>query len=99
MSRDKSNSSTIPHNLASLIRGLYGRVARKLKVDPSYVSRVARGERRSEDIEASLERELKRIMSLMKTNRNGASHNGASRNGHQSAGLKSKTNKKERSLA
>ena len=89
MSRDKSNSSTIPYNLASLIRGLYGRVARQLKVDPSYVSRVARGERQSDDIEASLERELKRIMALMKTGRNGASRNGATRKG-----TKTKTKKK-----
>jgi hypothetical protein len=79
MSRDKSNTSTVPYNLASLIRGLYGRVARQLKVDPSYVSRVARGERQSDDIEASLERELKRIMALMKTNHNGNGRNGASR--------------------
>jgi hypothetical protein len=76
MIHDKSNTSTIPYNLASLIRGLYGRVARQLKVDPSYVSRVARGERQSDEIEASLERELKRIMALMKTGRNGAGNNG-----------------------
>jgi hypothetical protein len=62
-----------PTNLASLIRGLYGRVARQLKVDPSYVSRVARGERQSDVIEASLERELKRIMSLV------SGHNGTGR--------------------
>ena len=44
-----------------LYRGLYSRVARKLGVDRSYVSRVARGERRSKDIEAALTSELKRI--------------------------------------
>jgi hypothetical protein len=81
MSRDKRNTSTIPYNLASLIRGLYGRVARKLKVDPSYVSRVARGERQSQEIEVSLERELRRIMTLMKTNHNGNGRNGASHSG------------------
>jgi hypothetical protein len=96
MNSAKRDTSTIPHNLASLIRGLYGRVARQLKVDPSYVSRVARGERQSQEIEASLERELKRIMSLMKTNRNGANHNGAGRNGGSRAKAKSKT--KARSL-
>ena len=95
MSRDTGNASTIPYNLASLIRGLYGRVAKQLKVDPSYVSRVARGERQSDDIEASLERELKRIMAMMKTTRNG---NG--RNGHKSAREKTaKTKTKARSLA
>ncbi len=69
----KSVYKSAPTNLASLIRGLYGRVARQLKVDPSYVSRVARGERQSDVIEASLERELKRIMSLV------SSHNGTGR--------------------
>jgi len=44
-----------------LYRGLYSRVARKLGVDRSYVSRVARGERRSRQIEAALSQELKRI--------------------------------------
>jgi transcriptional regulator with XRE-family HTH domain len=36
-------------------------VARKLGVDRSYVSRVARGERRSERVEAALRAEVKRI--------------------------------------
>jgi hypothetical protein len=76
MARLKSEHKATPTNLASLIRGLYGRVARHLKVDPSYVSRVARGERQSDVIEASLERELKRIMSLV------GNHNGAGRNHH-----------------
>lgn len=76
MSRDKSNVSTTAFNLASLVRGLYGRVARQLDLDPSYVSRVARGERQSEAIEAALEREMKRVMGLAKMNHNGANHNG-----------------------
>jgi len=71
MAGNKVNRNLTPTNLASLIRGLYGRVARQLKVDPSYVSRVARGERRSDEIEASLERELRRIMAMVKTNRKG----------------------------
>jgi transcriptional regulator with XRE-family HTH domain len=44
-----------------LYRGLYARVARQLGVDRSYVSRVARGERRSATIEAALKAELRRI--------------------------------------
>jgi hypothetical protein len=68
-----------PTNLASLIRGLYGRVAKQLKVDPSYVSRVARGERRSNEIEVSLERELRRIMSMVSLNHNGRKHHSAKR--------------------
>jgi len=60
-----NNSHKNPHplsDLASLLRGLYGRVARKLKVDPSYVSRVARSERHSEKIEAELRRQLGEII-------------------------------------
>jgi hypothetical protein len=79
MARAKSVHKSAPTNLASLIRGLYGRVARQLKVDPSYVSRVARGERQSDMIEASLERELKRIMTLVGTNHNGAGRHKANR--------------------
>lgn len=37
------------------MRGLYGRVAAKCGVHPSYVSRVARGERNSPKIEAMRE--------------------------------------------
>jgi transcriptional regulator with XRE-family HTH domain len=45
-------------------RGLYARVARQLGVDRSYVSRVARGERRSKRVEEALRAELKRIRRL-----------------------------------
>jgi hypothetical protein len=79
MARAKTVQRSAPNNLASLIRGLYGRVARNLKVDPSYVSRVARGERQSDVIEASLERELRRIMSLVGNNHNGAGRTHAKR--------------------
>jgi hypothetical protein len=34
--------------------GLYSRVAKKLNIHPSYVSRVARGERESAPVEAAL---------------------------------------------
>ena len=79
MGGTKNRHNPPPTNLASLIRGLYGRVARRLKVDPSYVSRVARGERQSDAIEASLERELRRIMSLVRTGRDGAGRRAAKR--------------------
>ena len=88
MARAKSVHKSAPTNLASLIRGLYGRVARQLKVDPSYVSRVARGERQSDVIEASLERELKRIMTLVGTN-----HNGAGRRRPKQSRVKTKKSK------
>lgn len=45
-------------------RGLYSRVAKQLGVDRSYVSRVARGERRSKRVENALRAELERIRSL-----------------------------------
>jgi hypothetical protein len=45
----------------SLFRGLYGRVARDFGVDVSYVSRIARGERRSEVIEDAIYREFNTI--------------------------------------
>jgi transcriptional regulator with XRE-family HTH domain len=48
-------------SLPSLTRGLYKRVADKLGIDPSYVSRVARGERRSLKIEALLAKEYSKI--------------------------------------
>jgi hypothetical protein len=56
MYRDNSTTnvnSKIPPP-ETLYRGLYVRVARKLNVDPSYVSRVARGDRRSSEIENAL---------------------------------------------
>jgi transcriptional regulator with XRE-family HTH domain len=48
--------------LASAMRGLYNRVAQKLGVDPSYVSRVANGKRRSPKIEAELARQVTKIL-------------------------------------
>jgi hypothetical protein len=72
MRREKGNRKSTPKNLASLIRGLYGRVARQFNFDPSYVSRVARQERRSVTIEASLKREIRRIIALVEANRIGA---------------------------
>jgi len=48
--------------LASAMRGLYGRVAKKLGVDPSYVSRVARDERHSAKITAELDQEVTKIL-------------------------------------
>ena len=42
----------------SLCRGIYNRVAQKLGCDPSYVSRVARGERKSAVISEALRAEI-----------------------------------------
>ena len=59
--------STQPRPLTSQFRGLYHRVARRLGVDPSYVSRVARQERRSEVISAELKKEVDRILFSSRT--------------------------------
>jgi hypothetical protein len=45
--------------------GIYARVARKLNVDPSLVSRVVSGERKSQAIDAALHEELEAIKKLL----------------------------------
>lgn len=69
----KTSAANPPRDLASRIRGLYGRVARQLAVDPSYVSRVARGERQSEAVVAVLRRELNKIVQYASKWKEGAS--------------------------
>jgi hypothetical protein len=63
MYRDNFNTDVSPgiQSPHTLYRGLYVRVARKLGVDPSYVSRVARGDRRSPQIESALRQALDEI--------------------------------------
>jgi hypothetical protein len=63
ISPDSSTASKL-HALPSLCRGLYSRVAQKLGCDPSYVSRVARGERTSETISHALRAEIQRAWTL-----------------------------------
>jgi hypothetical protein len=46
-------------------RGLYARVARKLNVDASLVSRVARGARNSKEIDAALRQELQSLKQVL----------------------------------
>jgi hypothetical protein len=50
------------HRYVQALCGLYSRVARQLSVDRSYVSRVARGERHSQQVEAALATEFDRIV-------------------------------------
>lgn len=66
-----NNKSHPPLGVASLFRGLYNRVARELGVNPSYVSRVARGERRSDALQAALNREVNTILSRFPRDRFG----------------------------
>lgn len=49
-------------SLPSQLRGVYHRVAQRLRVDPSYVSRVANGQRRSKHISKALQREIQRSL-------------------------------------
>lgn len=96
MSHATRNSSAPLNNLASLLRGLYGRVASQLDVDPSYVSRVARGERKSVVIEAALEREMRKIMKMMKNNHNGFGRRDTSHDGSNHDGTGRRRTKKTR---
>jgi hypothetical protein len=71
MERDKEKDNTMGLPALELFRGLYNRVAGKLGVDPSYVSRVARGERRSAPILAALEEEMAIIRDHLNNHLNG----------------------------
>src|ERR1700688_2760250 len=63
MYRDNANTNVSPQKQSPqmLYRGLYVRIARKLGVDASYVSRVARGDRRSSEVESALRQALDEI--------------------------------------
>lgn len=50
----------------SLFRGLYARVAHKVGVDVSYVSRIARGQRKSKVAEKALNHEFEKILALIR---------------------------------
>jgi len=43
-------------------RGLFARVAKRLRLDPSYVSRVANGERHSKRITTAIESDLNKML-------------------------------------
>src|ERR1022692_2425354 len=62
----RANASTnLELSPQKLYRGIYVRIARELGVDPSYVSRVARGDRHSKQIESALRQELENINSQL----------------------------------
>jgi hypothetical protein len=63
MLNDNRNTKQTSESLLpqALYRGLYMRVAKNLGVDPSYVSRVARGERNSIQVENALRQEILEI--------------------------------------
>ena len=53
--------------VVSSFRGLYARIARKLKVSPSMVSRVADGHRNSPKIQAALREEMEGLKQKLNT--------------------------------
>lgn len=59
---DTTKKVSVINRYVQSLCGLYSRVARQLNVDRSYVSRVARGERRSAPIERALLTEFDRIV-------------------------------------
>lgn len=52
--------------VASLFKGRYPRVGRDLSVDVSYISRAARGERRSEFAEEAIDPEFNKVLAFMR---------------------------------
>lgn len=57
--RNQTKLHKLRHYIDSLC-GIYSRIARRLGVDRTYVSRVVKGERHSPEIEAALIREFDR---------------------------------------
>jgi hypothetical protein len=89
MNRDKSDTTTQPLFALSVFRGIYKRVAVQLDIDPSYVSRVARGERNAPFVSDALRKEIRRVLGkagLHNGNGNGALHDGAGKNHDHSNG-------------
>jgi DNA-binding transcriptional regulator YdaS (Cro superfamily) len=70
MDDDKANNSMNSIPSVSLFRGIYNRVAKRLGVDPSYVSRVARGERKSDVVEKALADEVRMIREHLNNHEN-----------------------------
>jgi hypothetical protein len=62
MNRDKPDNITHSLQALSVFRGIYKRVAVHLDVDPSYVSRVARGERNAPFVSDALRKEIQRVL-------------------------------------
>ena len=75
MDDDKLDSSMNSIPSVSLFRGVYNRVAKRLSVDPSYVSRVARGERKSAVVEKALADEVRMIREHLNNHANNHNHN------------------------
>src|ERR1700730_7664630 len=75
MNSDKENNDMTSIPSVSLFRGIYNRVAKRLGVDPSYVSRVARGERKSAAVETALAEEVRMIRDHLNNHQNNHDNN------------------------
>lgn len=84
MNGDKVDGSMTSIPSVSLFRGIYNRVAKRLGVDPSYVSRVARGERKSALVERALAEEVRVIRDHLNNHENNHNDDHSNSN-HQSA--------------
>jgi hypothetical protein len=62
-SRDRKSHKGIA-DLVTEYRGIYNRIAAQTGVDPSYVSRIARGERTNAQVESALLKEVSRLHQL-----------------------------------
>ena len=95
MNGDKVDSTTNSIPSVSLFRGIYNRVAKRLGVDPSYVSRVARGERKSAVVEKALAEEVRLIRDYLNHHENNH-HNNHDDNNHTSVNQQKKSKIKPR---
>lgn len=82
MDGDKVDSSMNSIPSVSLFRGVYNRVAKRLGVDPSYVSRVARGERKSATVEKALADEVRTIREHLNDHERNNNHNHSGNHNH-----------------
>jgi hypothetical protein len=103
MNRDKPHITTHSLEALSVFRGIYKRVAVQLDIDPSYVSRVARGQRNAGFVSEALRKEIQRALGkagLRNGNgkSNGHSHGdlGALPNGNDSGGRRAAANHTQR---
>jgi hypothetical protein len=77
MNRDKPDTTTHAFAALSVFRGIYKRVATELDVDPSYVSRVARGQRHATFVSEALRKEIQRVLGKA-----GLQNGNGKKNGH-----------------
>jgi hypothetical protein len=83
-----------PEDLSRPLKGLYGRVARRLGVHPSYVSGVARGEFYSKGVEDALLQELSNLVERV-NKRNRLGQKASSKRAQGTKGTKQRKNKNE----